>query len=201
MSATKILLDRPCRTEGPSFEDRSDGRFCHHCRETQYDLRDATRSEVVALIRKKGGRVCGQLRLGPSGEPKFKPETPPRAQQLLRGAAVALALAACDSPSEATVTPEPVALTPPPTEAPPPQTTLTGAPPPPATPVGIDPPQATEIATADDTIDHSTDQSANLADHRRHRHTHARVAPPGDPGTLAVPDDIGYAGGLAISQP
>lgn len=193
MSAPKILMDRPCKTEGPSFEERLDGRFCHHCQELQYDLRDATRSEAVALIRAKGGRICGQVRLGPAGEPRFKPETPPRAQQMLRGAAVALALAACDSPSEPTLTPEPTVATPPPTT-----TTTVAEAPPPTTTIG-DPPPAS-VAGADDAVDHSTDTSPNLADHQRHRHTHP-IANASSVGTLSEPRHASYGGGLAIHQP
>lgn len=199
MTQPKILLDSPCKTAGPRFEEREDGRFCHHCQEMQYDLRDATRAEVVALIVSKRGRICGRLRTGPGGEPKFKPEPPPRGQQMLRGAAVALALAACDSPSETSVTAEPTVAAPPPSVAAPP-TSVAEAPPPPTTTVGIDPPPVS-VATADDTIDHSTDDSPRLEDHRQHRHTHPVATPDDAIGELQALEPGGYAGGLAIQQP
>jgi hypothetical protein len=193
----KIYLDSPCKTEGPRFEERDDGRFCHQCQEMQYDLRDATRAEVVALMRSKGGRICGRLRLGPSGEPRFKPEPPPRAMTVLRSAAVAATLAACGSPSEPTVTPEPTVAAPPPSSATPiaaPPSSVAEAPPTAVAPV--DPP-----APDDPAIDHSTDASPHLADHQRHRHTHP-LATIGDgtggSGLVGTMPDVGYGGGLAF---
>ncbi len=202
MSAPKILLDSPCKTDGARFEARGEGRFCLHCQEMQYDLRDATRAQVIALIDAKGGRICGRLRTGPGGEPHFRPEPPPRGLELLRGAAVALALAACDAPSEATVTPEPTTAAPPPSEASPPPTTSVAEAPPPTTTVGLDPPPTTTIATADDTLDHSTDGSPNLADHQRHRHTHPAATDPNSVGIggMGTGDQVVYGGGLALGH-
>jgi hypothetical protein len=187
MRSTKISLDRPCTTEGPRLEERPEGRFCRHCEEMQYDLRDATRLEVIALARSRGGRVCGQLRVGPAGEPKFKPEPPPRTLEVLRSAAVAMVLSACASPSEeTTVAPEPTTTAPvvappasvaeaPPTVAPPPR----------------------------DEIDHSTDTSTSAADHQDHGHTHPPVAVDSDPtgaAAIGVTGHPEYRGGISVSS-
>ena len=183
-----IQLDSPCPAERPRFEERDGGRFCFGCQKIQYDLFDATRSEVLALIDANGGRICGRLHTGPGGEPRFKPEPPARGATVLRGAAIAVALAACGSPPEALLAPEPTTATPPPTLAEPP------TPPPPASTVPVDP----ELPpTSGDAFDHSTDGSPNLADHQQHRHRHPVVQSVG----VSQSGHTIYGGGMSGAPP
>lgn len=171
------------------FEERPDGtRFCLHCREVTHDLRDATRREAAALYRAHGGKLCARVRVGPSGEVRFRAEPPARGLGSLGGAALALAVAACDSdatrapvsvsPETPSALPSVAAEPPPPPAAPPPAappSTLLAAP---------EPPEPT--APDEAAIDHSTDASPRVEDHRRHRHRHAPV----------LQDENELAGGL-----
>jgi hypothetical protein len=161
MGKVRLVLQRQC-TEAPRFEERDGGRWCHGCATMQYDLRGATRSEAVALMRAHGGHACARVRIGSDGAPKFVPERPARGVTAI-GAAFAMALAACESPPEPSVAPVAVE-TPPPTSAPP----TTVAAPPPTT-------EAPPPPTSDAAIDHTTDASPVLEDHQQHRHRHAPV--------------------------
>jgi hypothetical protein len=152
----RVVVDRPCVEPGVTFEERENGRFCLSCREMQHDLTNATRREALALIDANGGRICGTFRVGPSGEVRFRPEAPARSANAARGAALALALAGCGSPSETTATPT-TTVAAPPSSAPPIESTTTSLP--------IDP----------DTTDHSTDASSDATEHEGHAHTHAPV--------------------------
>lgn len=165
-----------------TFEERDGGRFCHSCNELQHDLRDATQREALALIAAKGGRLCGIFRAGPSGEVHFRPETPSRAAQAARGAAMALALAGCGSPSETTSAGSPPSAVPATTTLPP--STVIAAPP---TTLIAPPPET--LAPLSDAELHATDASADPADHHAHVHTHAPVAI--GSGGLAGIGDIG----------
>jgi hypothetical protein len=178
MTRRPLLLDSPCTDERARFEDTPGGRYCHACEKVQYDLREATRSEVIALIDANGGRICGRLRTWPSGQPRFKPEPPTRG--IVQSAAVAIALAACGSPPEPSVVPEPTTATPPPTIEDPP-----------VSEIPVDP------ATPIEAVDHSTDGSPNLADHQQHRHTHPIVR---GGGIGNISPDMSYGGGLAAPR-
>lgn len=178
----RIKLSRPCTVTGATFEEREGGRFCSHCQQMQFDLREATRREAVALLQANGGRICGRVRKSPSGEAVFRPEPPSRG--LLPGAAIAIGLAACGAPPEARVEPEPTTLASPPTpvESPDPP-----SPPPPASEAlpdpGAPPPAPSEAAPPPSSappteVDHSTDASTSAEHHRRHAHHHAPVVTP-----------------------
>jgi TonB family protein len=160
MGKPRIEVDRPCVLPGVTFEPRDGGRFCLSCQEMQHDLTEATHAEALALMQANGGRICGKFRAGPSGELRFKPEPPSRAGRATRGAALALALTGCSSPSD----------------TPPPETVTTTSAPPPPTSIAIAPPPST--AASPDAISsatHTTDASSDAADHEGHWHTHAPV--------------------------
>lgn len=170
----RVVVDRPCSQEGIAFEERPEGRFCTECREMQYDLTNATRREALTLIAEKGGRVCGTFRTSPTGEVLFRPEPPAsRSTNAARGAALALALAACGSPSEPTPAASPAVSAPPASAAPPdlaaPTTPPTIASPTP--PTAAPAPPATDL----DGAVHATDDSSDPTDHHGHTHTHDPV--------------------------
>lgn len=170
----------PCAVSDVRFEERPDGtRFCLHCREVTHDLRDATRREAAALYRANGGKLCAQVRVGPGGEVRFRAEPPARGLGSLGGAALALAVAACDPDATSppvTVTPEApsapssVAAEPPPPPEPPPASPVA-----PASTVAAAPEVPAPPVTDEAGIDHSTDASPNAEDHQTHRHRHAPV--------------------------
>lgn len=187
MSWRPLRVKTPCPTADPGFELRADGtRYCRTCRETTHDLRDATRAEVDALMRASGGKLCAVVRIGPSGEARFRGEPPPRGLSTVGGAALALAVAACQGPDEPALAPEPPATlaTPPPSTAieapPPPSSSLPAAPAAPETSV-----MAPPTTVAADGIDHSTDTSTSPVHHQAHHHRHAPTPIDGDP-SLAV---------------
>lgn len=162
--------------EGVRFEERADGaRFCLRCREVTHDLREATRREAAALYRANGNKLCAMVRVGSSGEVQFRPEPPPRGLATVGGAALALAVAACEpEPRSQSITASPeTASVPAPSATPPtPEPAPQPAAPPPS--VAAAAPE-TPPAPARDTTDHSTDASPRVEDHRRHRHRHEPV--------------------------
>jgi len=160
-----VIVDRPCVEPGVSFEERPEGRFCLACGTVQHDLREATRSEALALIAANGGRICGEFRASASGEIQFRPEPPPRVGQAARGAALALALAGCGAPRDDRA-PSPIVTAEPATSPAAPSTVVASPPSPSPTTLASPPPSE---------VDHSTDASADAADHRSHVHTHAPV--------------------------
>jgi hypothetical protein len=91
MKRLPIAMLRPCDEEGVRFEPRGRDRLCLSCGDVQYDFREATEEEVQAALAAHDGRLCGRIRVGPDGAPRF------RAPRLVAGAAIALALAACGS--------------------------------------------------------------------------------------------------------
>lgn len=164
------------------FEERPDGtRFCLHCREVTHDLRYATRREAAALYRAHGGKLCAQVRVGPSGEVRFRAEAPARGLGSLGGAALALAVAACDPDT----TSPPVTVSPEAPSAPPSVAAEPSPSPPPPSPAAPPVAPASTVAAAPEApeppvpdeagIDHSTDASPHVEDHRSHRHRHAPV--------------------------
>ncbi len=188
----RVVMDRPCTDPSVTFEERDGGRFCLACREMQHDLRAVTHGEVLALLRKNGGRVCGTVRVAPSGEIRFRPEPPARAANASRAVALALTLAGCGASGE---TPEAESsatspATPP--SAPPPSI----AAPPPSSVAVAPPPSSTAPAASTVPIDHSADASPDLHAHRTHAHHHSPVLVSG----LGEGIDQYASGGLSISD-
>ena len=185
-----LRITRPCPAELASMPETESGWYCPRCEKPVHDLRRMTRREAEAFVRARGPGLCVRMKKGESGEAAFRPEPALPAVRAVRGAAIALALAACGGgeTTSVEVRPEPVVapVQPPPVEAAPP-----------AEPVAEPTPvEATAVPAAEEAAQEApaeasepgattppeppapedgTDSSAEHSDHGRHRHRHAPV--------------------------
>jgi hypothetical protein len=97
-----ISFDSPCHQDWSTFTSVSgasaERRHCQSCDKTVVDMTRLTRRAAERMVIEAGGKMCGRLRVDPSGAPVYRREIE-RAPGLL-GIAAASLLAACGSTTE-----------------------------------------------------------------------------------------------------
>lgn len=56
-----LKIDTPCEQEWDSMTQTDLGKFCHHCTKTVVDFTKLTDQEVLQIIEKNSGKLCGRL--------------------------------------------------------------------------------------------------------------------------------------------
>jgi len=60
--ATLLKIENPCQQDWDSMETAAGGRFCQHCSHIVIDFTSLSDSQVLAVIEKSNGKLCGRFR-------------------------------------------------------------------------------------------------------------------------------------------
>lgn len=56
-----LNIDHPCMQEWAAMTQTADGKFCSHCSKTVVDFTQCTDHEIVQVIERTSGKICGRL--------------------------------------------------------------------------------------------------------------------------------------------
>lgn len=56
-----LKIDNPCEQNWSSMTENEQGRFCFHCSKTVIDFTKMNNHEVIEVIEKNAGKLCGRL--------------------------------------------------------------------------------------------------------------------------------------------
>ena len=57
----KLAIDNPCKQEWSSMTESETGKFCSHCSKTVTDLTALSDKDIIKIIEKTPGKLCGRL--------------------------------------------------------------------------------------------------------------------------------------------
>ena len=57
----KLTINKPCRQQWNSMTNNDIGKYCSHCSKTVIDFTNLSDIEIIQVIEKSSGRLCGRL--------------------------------------------------------------------------------------------------------------------------------------------